>query len=155
MVRLHRGNHEVADQSAARLNLESFLALALVCVMLQRSDRFLHFAQVSIGRGIVRDVPNDPILVDKKTDPPGHVLAGHSHTIGIGNSAFRIDQEREIQLVLAGELLMAFGLVEANSNDLHIAFLEIAHLITQSTRFLRTTWRIVFRVEIEKDRLFV
>src|SRR6187455_2884442 len=96
---------------------------------------------------------NLAILPDEKADAAGDVFAGHTHAERIGNLAVRVREQREVQIVLLDEPLMAFLVVETNTNDFDAVLFQITDAIAEAASLLGATGRVVFRIKIEQNDL--
>jgi hypothetical protein len=74
-------------------------------------------------------------------------------TVGESDLAFRVAQEREWEVELAGERVVLFGSVEADAEDLGVLGLVLLAQVPEPGTFTRSTRGVGLRVEPEHDFL--
>src|SRR5436190_23504128 len=67
------------------------------------------------------------------------------------DGVIRIGEEREVQVELVGELLLARLIQNADAEHRGFTLFEPRKTVTESARFFRTPRRVVFRVKVEDN----
>lgn len=102
---------------------------------------------------------HDSIGVDKEsrtTDSQGRFTVTNffaPRTISVGNAMPNICQQREIQVELFSERLMACDIVRADSQNGRSQVRQFGAAVSECTRFYCAAGSIVFRIEIQDNRL--
>src|SRR5581483_147939 len=121
----------------------------------QFADGVFHFGKMDVRVWIIRYVLDGSVGADEETDAAGHVFSGlPPGTVGIRDSAVRVHEQGEVEIVLRDETLVALGGIKAHANDLDVVFLQVAHSITQSAGLLGATLGVILGIKIEQHRLF-
>lgn len=113
-----------------------------------------HFRQVCVGIGRIGHMGDFAIEADEETDAAGHGSSRHADTVGIGNLAIGVSEERKVEVIFADEVQMAFAGVKADANNLHILLLKRVDVVAETAGFFSATRRFVFGIEIEQDNFF-
>ena len=62
---------------------------------------------MGVGAGVVGDVLDRAIFADKKTDTAIHLrVLGHPCTVGVGDFAILVHQQREVQIEFRNKFLL-------------------------------------------------
>ncbi len=76
---------------------------------------------------------------------------GYAHAVLFGDLTV-VREQREVELVLLGEVLVGFFVVERNTDDLCIELVEIRDPVAEGFRLGNSTRGFVFGIEVQHDR---
>jgi hypothetical protein len=121
-----------------------------------------HCGQHFFGVALRRDVVPDFVDLAVAADPERHAHDAEerfseerfhpARAIGFDHVELRVGKQREIQFVLGLELRLCFDGIAAAADDGRVELFECADGVTKLGRFVRSTGRVGFRVEI-KDQI--
>src|SRR6266478_5651468 len=141
-----------SDAAASRHSMTPplrYFTTPTLLLLSQIRDGVLHFIEMDVRGRIVRDVRDLAICPDQDADAPRHVLARHPRAKLVGNLSLAVHEQGKVEVVFRDEFLVAFPVVEANPENLHIVLLKVGHAIAETARFLCATGRVVFGVKVK------
>ena len=118
-----------------------------------------HSFGVSIYLHVVPASSDLAVRVDEIRRPrDAHVLAAVArlllpHAVLLGDLVIGVGKQREVHVVLRGELRLAFLVEDAHAEDRGFALLELRQVVAERAGFGGAARRVVLRIEVQHDRL--
>lgn len=114
-----------------------------------------HLRGMAFGLDLGPNVLDLAFGVDDESGPLHAEIGAPVHALldpdakGLQQLLFRIDQQREVELVLGHELAVGLGVIRAGPKDRHTQILEPGNVVAEGTGFLGAPRRVVLGIEID------
>ena len=98
-------------------------------------------------------IAHDALLVDHDHRARGGADAGRDGRVGLGHRLVDIGQERHVETVLGGELLVGGEVLRGDPHDRGVQGGEVLGAVAIGAELLRANHRVVARIEQQHDSL--
>src|SRR5262249_24060273 len=99
------------------------------------------------------DLGDDAILADDERCSAGHRLARNEHPELLGDLSVRVREEREVELLLVGELLLELERIATDADEHGLELSKLLKAVTKTARLGRSATGQRFGIEPENDVL--